>query len=114
MTGHTCLDGRWGHSFSLPPPFLKNKRATWELYQQAKSYKEKPSLTFGLRDNRWLAWQFDQAVLTWGHYVDGKLAERDAHGRPKHKLSSLLGIRAKPQPFNVGQMAAVPGLLLKG
>jgi hypothetical protein len=84
------------------------------LYQQAETYKEKPSQVFGIRDNRWLGWQFDQAVLTWGRYVDNKLAEKDKEGKPKHKLSRLLGIKPRPQPVNIGQLtAARGGLLLK-
>lgn len=84
------------------------------MYLQAETYKENPSRSFGIRDNRWLAWQFDRAVLTWGRYVELKLSERDKDGKPRHKLRTLLGIKAKSQPVNIGQLtAAHGGLLLK-
>ena len=40
----------------------------------------------------WTAWQFDNAVLTFGKWIDNKLAERDKDGKPVNTLRELLGI----------------------
>lgn len=38
----------------------------------------------------WAAYQFDLAVGQFGAWVEGKLAERDSKGKPKHTLAQLL------------------------
>lgn len=54
---------------------------------------------FGLK-SRWLAWQFDQAVLTFGRYVESELekvkADSETRLRVKRrvKLHELLGMPA--------------------
>ena len=41
-------------------------------------------------DDPWAAYQFDMAVGQFGAWVEGKLNERDAKGKPKHTLAGLL------------------------
>lgn len=41
-------------------------------------------------DDPWAAYQFDMAVGQFGAWVEGKLAERDKAGKPKHTLEGLL------------------------
>ena len=40
----------------------------------------------------WTAWQFDNAVLTFGRWVDNQLEERDESGRRVHTLRNLLDL----------------------
>ena len=44
-------------------------------------------------DDPWAAYQFDLAIGQFGAWVEGKLAEHDKKGKPKHTLASLLGDR---------------------
>jgi len=44
----------------------------------------------GIRHNPWLAWQFDNAIALFGHWVEARLSERDEKNRPKHRLEKLL------------------------
>jgi hypothetical protein len=53
-------------------------------------YSLRPSAVIGVTDP-WAAYQFDMAVGQFGAWVEGKLNERDAKGKPKHKLAQLLG-----------------------
>lgn len=103
------MHGRLEHSISLRPPFVRNRGSMWDLYRQAKAFGEKPSALFGIKDNRWLAWQFDQAVLMFGTWVDNKLNERDDNGKPKHKLDSLLG-QAKKRKLNRAALMNLKGV----
>jgi hypothetical protein len=65
----------------------------WTLYNRCQTFQQSPSGTIGIRANPWLAWQFDNAVFTFGRWVDSKLNERDKKGKPKHKIEALLGIQ---------------------
>ncbi len=54
----------------------------------------------GIRNNVWLKWQFDNAVLLFGTYIENKLNERDKEGKPKHKLETLLGLPRQRKSFH--------------
>lgn len=41
-------------------------------------------------DDDWTAYQLDSAVLTFGRWVENRLAERDKKGRPKYGIKDLL------------------------
>ena len=62
----------------------------WNLYQRAKRFGISPSDALGLRRNPWVAWQFDNAVSTFGTWVENKLAERTKDNKPKHRIEKLL------------------------
>ena len=53
------------------------------------TYSRLPSQVVGVTDP-WAAYQFDMAVGAFGAWVEGKLAERDKAGKPKHTLAKLL------------------------
>jgi len=57
------------------------------------TYHRRPSEVIGI-DDTWAAYQFDMAVAQFGAWVEGKLAERDKAGKPKHSLAKLLGDEA--------------------
>ena len=61
----------------------------WNLHSLSATYSQRPSAVIGL-DDPWAAYQFDMAVGQFGAWVEGKLAERDQAGKPKHTLEGLL------------------------
>jgi len=73
----------------------------WKLYRQTKAFNRPPSAVMGIDpENVWLCWQFDNAVETFGSWVEGKLSERNSKGKPKHEIEDLLKLprRIKPIP----------------
>ena len=76
------------------------------MYRQCKTFQQSPSQTFGIRNNPWLAWQFDQAILTWGTWVQNRLDERDKEGRPKYNARQALGLSVVVKPINVNAFRA--------
>lgn len=85
------------------------------MYRQSQAQRRSPADIFGIRSNPWLAYQFDNAVLLFGNWVEGKLKETDYKGKPKHKIESLLADPAKKKKntINVGQLMNRPGVLVK-
>jgi hypothetical protein len=69
---------------------------------------------FGIRQNRWLAWQFDNAVLLFGTWVQNRLDATDDKGRRKYKtLAAALGEKQKVSVVNASHFAGVGGILVK-
>ncbi len=64
------------------------------------NFHQRPSQIVGVSDE-WAAYQFDLCVVHFGSWVEGKLAERDSSGRPKHTLAGLLddGTAAQARQF---------------
>ncbi len=75
----------------MPPnDFLNRRKPTYSLWLNSKSYGCRPSEMIGIR-NRVLAYMFDDAVTTFGLYIDRKLDERDkTTGKYKNSLDKLL------------------------
>lgn len=44
----------------------------------------------GLPNGWWISYQFDEAVIKFGLWVEGKLSEYNKDGKPKHRLTDLL------------------------
>jgi len=63
----------------------------------ATAYGRRPSelVPIDVADD-WTAYQFDSAVLTFGRWVENRLAERDKKGKPKHRIQDLLREPDKP------------------
>lgn len=76
----------------------------------AKMTATRPSQILGLR-NSWIAYQFDNGVVTFGRVTESKLSERDKNGKPKHRLDRLLADRPDtrdgPPKISVGQLMAL-------
>jgi hypothetical protein len=68
---------------------VQNKRALWELHNLAAAYGQRPSAILEI-ENSWAAYELDLACLTFGRWVENRLAERDRRGRPVHRLEALL------------------------
>jgi|GEM_PF-3077976 len=64
------------------------------LYSRAKTFHKTPSELLYIR-NQWLAYQFDECVNYYGSWVDGKLAQRDKKGKPRHTIESILNKQSK-------------------
>ena len=47
----------------------------------------------GIRGNPWLAYQVDQATMTWWYFVENKRQETDDRGRPRYDLRDILAGR---------------------
>jgi hypothetical protein len=62
-------------------------------------------------DDDWTAYQLDSAVLTFGRWVENRLAERDKKGRPKYGIKDLLREhRTVPSgPRTEGTVPEAPG-----
>lgn len=73
----------------------------WNLHSLCVQYGRRPSEVLGLKDE-WAAFQFDEAVVQFGLWIESKLAERDKQGAPKHTLANLLS-EDKPQYASLAQ-----------
>lgn len=60
----------------------------------AQTFHERPAVLLGIDPDveNYLAWDFDQAILLFGKWIDAKLSEqtKGKNSRPKHKLADLL------------------------
>ncbi len=73
----------------------------WRLYRRCKTFSKNPSEEMGLDpDNAWLCWQFDNAVETFGLWVENKLGERTKEGKPKYEIEELLGLPHRVKPIS--------------
>lgn len=84
----------------------------WSLYQQSKEWGMLPSSIIGVDpDCSYLCWCFDEAVLFFGRWVEGKLNQKHtkgpAKGRAIHSLSQILD----PNFKNQKQSKSVLGLM---
>lgn len=70
-------------------------------------------MLFGINDNKWLAYQFDNAVLIFGTWVQNRLDARDSNGKPKYSARQALGLPTEKRPINVMQLASLPGVRVK-
>lgn len=83
------------------------------LYRQAETFGQSPAAILGITEP-WIAYQFDQAVLTLGLYVSGKLGERKKNGKPKWTLTQILEGRAmKQKRGTMAQLLATFGRTVK-
>lgn len=92
----------------------------------AKTTSQRPSAIGGVVDE-WAAYQFDQAVLWFGAYVENKLHEmdkiKDAKGHvrhePRYTLKQLLDERWRDPEANAApvrpaeELAGIQGLTIK-
>lgn len=62
----------------------------WNLHTVATTYGTRPSSILGLPQDSWIAYQLDLAVVKFGRWVEGELAETDSKGKPKKRLADLL------------------------
>lgn len=63
----------------------------WSLYRQASEWGERPSNILGIDPTcSYLCWCLDDTVLFFGYWVQNKLAERTAKGKPKYTLAQVL------------------------
>lgn len=56
----------------------------------AQTYGARPSSLLGFEPSDWTGWQFDNAVMFFGRWVEAHLEERDKQGKPVHKIENLL------------------------
>lgn len=64
------------------------------MYQKAKTYQQAPSQSLQIK-NKWVAWQFDNAVFSLGYIVEKRREEYDKQGRYKWTLEEALGIKER-------------------
>lgn len=75
----------------------------WTLYCQSKATNQRPSEIVNVRqldielsgmESEWSGWwagyQFDNAVLYFGSYIENKLTETDKEGKPTYRLEDFL------------------------
>jgi hypothetical protein len=62
------------------------------------TYHRLPSEIVGV-DDAWAAYQLDVAVMEFGTWVESKLNERDAKGKPKTTLAKLLDDGSRPREY---------------
>lgn len=77
----------------------------WKLHSLAGSYGARPSSLLGLAPTSWEAYQLDLCALQVGRWIEGKLAERDDKGKPKHTLAKLLDEEEKQPATEFQSMA---------
>ncbi len=75
----------------------------WKLYQRSKAFRLNPADEMGIDEGAWLRWMFNQAVHTFGAWVEGQLAERDKQGKPVHKIERLLDLPIQPRKLSLSQ-----------
>lgn len=59
------------------------------LHELASSYGSRPSDLLCIQD-RWLAYEFDNAVFMYGRWVNNKRQETDKKGRPLYSIEDIL------------------------
>lgn len=90
----------------------------WTLYSKAKLFSRLPSELLRL-DDEWMAYQFDNAVATFGIAVENALMERENRGTDKqpkwdakYTLSQLLDDSFRlPAPAKVEKPQGLKGLM---
>lgn len=65
-----------------------------------------PAAEMGI-EHLYLAWCFDQAVSSFGLWVESKLSERDKKGKPKHRLETLLGIPIRTRKITMAEIGQI-------
>lgn len=87
----------------------------WSLWTVVKETRTRPSDLIGIND-RWVALQFDQAVIWFGSFIEGKLMETHNIGtkkepkiEPKYKLSDLLADQPNDKPTIEQYIEALSG-----
>lgn len=61
-------------------PFASNKKLVWQVWQQWKVFHERPSKTYGVKDEL-AAFLFDRGVYMWGTFVESKMDEAENNTR---------------------------------
>ena len=64
----------------------------WSLYQEAKTWKTRPSTLLGMED-AYLAYCLDQAVSTFGNFVQNKIDSVEGKNKAEieRKTAQILG-----------------------
>ena len=86
--------------------------AVWQLYLQCEGQGGVPSTQLGIAHNRWLAWQFNDAVFTFGRHIQNTLAKCQSDQDRLTKLRQLLGVTSKMtlKPINVASLTSIRGI----
>lgn len=83
----------------------------WSLHNQAKEYSLPPSAIVGIEDE-YPAWCFDQAIFTFGRWVENKLNERHEKGlrkgKPVHRIETLLGLPIATRRISMSEVMTMP------
>lgn len=74
----------------------------------AERFSQRPSQILKVHDE-WAAYAFDSAVLYFGGYIEGKLAERDAKNNQKHSLDELLSDGTVEEADDLSAFAGISG-----
>lgn len=72
------------------------------------TFRASPSDLLNVK-NKWLRWSFDNAVFTFGKFVEAELDKYSKVYEKRRKLRELLGIKPEPQPINVNAIMNSPG-----
>lgn len=67
-------------------------------------------LGLSLREDSWLCWQIDDAIDTWGEFIEALIAENnqtDKHGRilHHHNVKKILGYENEDPAFNMPELS---------
>lgn len=81
----------------------------WKLSQLAEKAAKRPSDIVGI-DDEWAAYQFDQAVIFVGVYINNKLNELDEEGKPIYTLGELLTDQSTRIVNPVVELAGIQGI----
>lgn len=80
----------------------------------AQAQRSSAAVLFGIRDNPWLAFQFDNAVMTFGTWAQNRISAVDEKGKSKYRtLEAALDLPGKVKPINIAKMAMLGGVNLK-
>lgn len=82
----------------------------WLLSQLSKATSTRPSEIVDV-DDPWAGYQFDQAVLYVGRYIQSRLDELDKNGRPVYSLNDLLDDAQENCPID--DMRRIQGIVVE-
>lgn len=99
----------------------------WNLYNLFQMSGERPSQTLRLTElcaekygdagfGWWAGYQFDNAVLHFGRYVENRLMEMDQQGKPRYTLAQLLNPPPKREQArqHLSLLAGMKGVAVRG
>jgi len=84
----------------------------WRLHQMCQMYRLRPSDVIGI-DDRWLAFDFDDALTTFAVIVQNRLDETDKQGRHKHDVYSALNLPKPLKRVNLAMFAQFGNVVIK-
>jgi hypothetical protein len=65
----------------------------------------------GIQSSPWVRWQFDEAVTTWGRYVDAEVAKKKKPAQKKQVMKRLLTKRPSGPVKAADILAMYPGMV---